>query len=392
MTSTDAPLPRTASTPIQQDPQDPHSQQDGNVTSSGAAVAPTLRTKYMQPVTTMERKLSDRIGVPGTFGALSALLKQIVSNVHLVHYASDLLPFLEETPKMSNIEASWRKTEEIVADDSDDKCGATDKGLKALFFSSWCVYGPANIGCIISTSDAVWLDIERYNGEGDHGHSRHWENGKVQYQGPAKVSNAIQEIETVHIAQEVTRSMLILFQNIEQEHPVDQSGYRPSLGCVQRILQSSDLERGSGLFDIRRRQCLRRVSGGHEKQSSSQGSGTQDLGPIEDNNQSVHSNGSRGHHSEGSHGSGDDDQLVERGNLAPMLPNSKEALRIGNLWYLRVHTGDERFRWIKCTSVLFRSQLQLQLTWVEAGGGKPIIRLDLLNYHEFRSMPYINMG
>ncbi|KAG9040046.1 hypothetical protein FS842_003101, partial [Serendipita sp. 407] len=60
-------------------------------------------------------------------------------------------------------------------------------------------------------------------------------------------------------------------------------------------------------------------------------------------------------------------------------------LRIGNLWYLHVHTGDERFRWIKCKAVLFRSQLQL--TWVEAGGGKAIIGLDLLNCHEVRSVP-----
>jgi hypothetical protein len=65
-----------------------------------------------------------------------------------------------------------------------------------------------------------------------------------------------------------------------------------------------------------------------------------------------------------------------------------QPLRVGTLWYLHVHTGDERFRWIKCKAVLFRSQLQL--TWVEAGGGKAIISLDLLNCHEVRSVPSPN--
>ncbi|KAG8840459.1 hypothetical protein FRB91_006068, partial [Serendipita sp. 411] len=114
---------------------------------------------------------------------------------------------------------------------------------------------------------------------------------------------------TSALIQSVSEDLLRAHQQHEQEHPVEQSGYRPSLGHVQRILQSYGPEQGSGLFDIRRRQSLRRASGGHEKQSSSQGSGPQDLGPIEENNQSVHSNGSRGHHSEGSHRSGDDDQL-----------------------------------------------------------------------------------
>jgi hypothetical protein len=58
------------------------------------------------------------------------------------------------------------------------------------------------------------------------------------------------------------------------------------------------------------------------------------------------------------------------------------------LWYLHVHTGDERFRWIKRKAILFRSQLQL--TWVEARGGKSIISLDLLNCHEVRSVPLPN--
>ncbi|KAG8750194.1 hypothetical protein FRC14_000727 [Serendipita sp. 396] len=69
-------------------------------------------------------------GAPGTFDALSALLKQIVSNVHLLHYASDLLRFLEEVPKLTDRETSWTKREEFVADDSDNKGEATDEEMQ----------------------------------------------------------------------------------------------------------------------------------------------------------------------------------------------------------------------------------------------------------------------
>ncbi|KAG8823762.1 hypothetical protein FRC19_003193 [Serendipita sp. 401] len=168
----------------------------------------------------------------------------------------------------------------------------------------------------------------------------------------------------------------------EQKYPVDQSGYRPSLRHVQCILQSYSPEQGSGLIDVRRHQPY---IGGHEKQSSSQGSGPQDLDPIEVNNQSVDFNGSRGVRSEGSYRSGDNNQPAERSDVAPIPPNSEEPLRIGSLSYLHVHTGDERFRWIRCNTILFRSQLQL--TWVEAGSGRAIIGLDLLNRREARLVP-----
>jgi hypothetical protein len=94
-------------------------------------------------------------------------------------------------------------------------------------------------------------------------------------------------------------------------------------------------------------------------------------------------------------GSGDGSVNVERMDMGPgpsteevrvyLMPflaiNLKfiylQPLRVGTLWYLHVHTGDECFCWIKCKAVLSRSQLQL--TWVKAAGGKAIISLDLLN-------------
>jgi hypothetical protein len=56
--------------------------------------------------------------------------------------------------------------------------------------------------------------------------------------------------------------------------------------------------------------------------------------------------------------------------------------------YLHIHTGNKRFRWIKCKAVLSGSQLQL--TWIKVGGGKAIISVDLLNCHGVRSVPSPN--
>ncbi|KAG8833059.1 hypothetical protein FRC17_000064, partial [Serendipita sp. 399] len=200
-------------------------------------------------------------GAPGTFGALSALLKQIVSNVHLVHYASDLLPFLEEVPKLTDRETFWSKKEEIVGDDSDDEGEATDEEIipqleddddtyvgkgKAFEKRPPTSSNPSapphqtvgerpyppkasssapNVstvppplpppaasfqsrlpsGSISRDATEKVITADRVVGK----------SAKVNTKELRKVSNAIQEIETVHIAQEVTRRMLILFRKIE---------------------------------------------------------------------------------------------------------------------------------------------------------------------------------
>lgn len=58
--------------------------------------------------------------VPGTAGALSALVKQIISNTHLLHYGSDFLPFLEQLSTLQDTELSWALPVTDILDDSDD--------------------------------------------------------------------------------------------------------------------------------------------------------------------------------------------------------------------------------------------------------------------------------
>ena len=61
-----------------------------------------------------------------------------------------------------------------------------------------------------------------------------------------------------------------------------------------------------------------------------------------------------------------------------------QPLRLGDLWYLHVHR-QEPYIWVRCRAVLFRTHLQL--SWIERGGGRAIVNLDLLNCHEVRSVP-----
>ncbi|KAG8823765.1 hypothetical protein FRC19_003196 [Serendipita sp. 401] len=197
-------------------------------------------------------------GVPRTFSVLSALLKQIMSNVHLIHYASDLLPFLEEVPKMTDRETSWSKREEIMVHYSDDEGEATDEEMlpqlegdddayigKGKVFerraptslnplppilqaASERLYQPqasssaSNVSTFPTTPTVPFRPrilsglISRDTTEKVITATRiPGKMSKANIKDLRKVSNAIQDIGTVHIAQEVTRQMLVLFKKIE---------------------------------------------------------------------------------------------------------------------------------------------------------------------------------
>jgi hypothetical protein len=198
-------------------------------------------------------------GAPGTFGALAALLKQIVSNVHLAHYASDLLPFLDEVPKLVDREASWSKKEETVGDDSEDESfnASDDEIIPALDDPDDTYVGkgkaferrtPAssnpppppqqattqrpyqpkasssapNVATIpappvpsvginrafssvgYDTADSIITFDRQVNSK-----------TRVNVKDLQRIAHAILQMETVHIAQEITRRMWLLFKKVE---------------------------------------------------------------------------------------------------------------------------------------------------------------------------------
>ncbi|RDB28973.1 Ras guanine nucleotide exchange factor P [Hypsizygus marmoreus] len=58
--------------------------------------------------------------VRGTAGALSALIRSIISKTYLLHYGSEFLPFLEMLPSLVDQDAAWALKVDDVADESDD--------------------------------------------------------------------------------------------------------------------------------------------------------------------------------------------------------------------------------------------------------------------------------
>ncbi|KAH8118477.1 ras GEF [Phellopilus nigrolimitatus] len=64
--------------------------------------------------------------VPGTAGALNALIKQVLRQTHTLYYGSDFLPFVEMLPTLHDLDSAWAvKAETSIAesDESDSNYG-----------------------------------------------------------------------------------------------------------------------------------------------------------------------------------------------------------------------------------------------------------------------------
>ena len=58
--------------------------------------------------------------VPGTAGALHALIKQTLRHPHTLYYGSDLLPFIEILPTLVDEDSSWAIKSDVPSEESDD--------------------------------------------------------------------------------------------------------------------------------------------------------------------------------------------------------------------------------------------------------------------------------
>jgi hypothetical protein len=63
---------------------------------------------------------------------------------------------------------------------------------------------------------------------------------------------------------------------------------------------------------------------------------------------------------------------------------NRQPLRIGWLWYLNVHTPPP-YRWQCCQAVLYPHIILL--SWIAPGGGRGVVKLDLLRCTEVMSVP-----
>ena len=188
-------------------------------------------------------------GAPGTFGAFSALLKQIISNVHLVHYGSDLLPFLEDVPTLKDADTMWAKKEDaphLQDDDSDDgnsmfeeayvpqardgddqpSRGKRGKGKASVRSGGDSRSVNDTRKASVTTSQPI-TSVRSRDGlpkDGQFGEGTMTMNRldpvkastlRVNTKELLRVSNTILTLEAHHVAQEITRSMAVMFGAIE---------------------------------------------------------------------------------------------------------------------------------------------------------------------------------
>ena len=68
----------------------------------------------------------DDFAVPGTAGALNALIKSIVGKTYLLHYGAEFIPFMETLSMLKDKDAGWAMKVDDPRDDSDDASSAAD--------------------------------------------------------------------------------------------------------------------------------------------------------------------------------------------------------------------------------------------------------------------------
>ncbi|KAF8898717.1 ras guanine nucleotide exchange factor domain-containing protein [Infundibulicybe gibba] len=146
--------------------------------------------------------------VPGTAGALSALIKSILSKTYLVHYATDYFPFLEMLPSLVDQDAAWAiKVEDIESDDDsfiedDDEpedLGPETESLASSSQSPTSILGLRFPLARSLPSGAIDSDLAQ----------RHL------IRDLTKLAQDVMVLDSDHIAQEITRIEVGLFLDIQ---------------------------------------------------------------------------------------------------------------------------------------------------------------------------------
>ncbi|KAF9044714.1 ras GEF [Hymenopellis radicata] len=168
--------------------------------------------------------------VRGTAGALSALIKSIISKTYLLHYGSDFLPFLELLPNLVDKDASWALKVEDIASESDDSYSLLEEEEEKSVDSSSRPpqttsspkekkVPPPNVfrerkGSLPLTAKALLPhpldDFSQYDHTPD--------NPKQQLRELQKLAVEVNNADPEELAREITRLESKLFLDIEPRH------------------------------------------------------------------------------------------------------------------------------------------------------------------------------
>jgi hypothetical protein len=175
------------------------------------------------------RDYSYDFAVRGAAGALSALIKSIISKTYLLHYGSDFLPFLEVLPTLVDRDSSWAlKVDD--ADESDDSYSLLEDDDESVKSAAKSTSSPQaqektsiNIPSRSRKSSLPLLNAKvLFPSSSSSTGSAESDNmeftTKQQLKELVKVANEVNLIDSTEIAQEITRIEKRLFLEIEPRH------------------------------------------------------------------------------------------------------------------------------------------------------------------------------
>lgn len=168
----------------------------------------------------------------GTAGALSALVKSIISKTYLLHYGSDFLPFLELLPSLVDRDAAWALKVDDSADESDDSYSLLEEDDDSLHKSevdstasprrsvahSATTKPPSLPSPSRERKPSLPLSAKTFlpNGSTSNGPTKHTEmSSKHQLKELLRIAQEVNLMDSEEIAQEITRIEVKLFLDIE---------------------------------------------------------------------------------------------------------------------------------------------------------------------------------
>ncbi|KAF8078601.1 ras guanine nucleotide exchange factor domain-containing protein [Lyophyllum atratum] len=165
--------------------------------------------------------------VRGTAGALSALVKSIISKTYLLHYGSEFLPFLELLPNLVDQDAAWALKVNDIVDESDDSYSLLEEDeTQSLGDTSMPSSSPLEkpvppLPYVPSRERKPSLPLPLMLATGINNNAGQVEtdaSDKQQIKDLVRLSQEIQTLDSEEIAQEITRIEIQLFLDIKPRH------------------------------------------------------------------------------------------------------------------------------------------------------------------------------
>jgi hypothetical protein len=156
--------------------------------------------------------------VRNTAGALSALIKSIISKTYLLHYGTDFLPFLELLPSCADLDSEWAVKVDDIADESDDSYSFIDEEEHHDEESSQeTTPAPSQMGkrerkgsiparALLPNSATALSSASTESVE---------LSPKAQIKELQRLAGELDSYSTVTIAEEITKLQLLVFDQIE---------------------------------------------------------------------------------------------------------------------------------------------------------------------------------